>query len=70
MPIGKGKYDDLCTYVREKSKANAALVIVLGGEHGPGFSMQTHDPRYVIGVAAILRDVAQLIEDSLKKGEV
>jgi hypothetical protein len=40
MAIGPGKYDDLCTYVREKAQADGAIVIVLGGEDGGGFACQ------------------------------
>jgi hypothetical protein len=35
-----GKYDDLCTYVREQSNAAAAVVIIVGGNQGHGFSVQ------------------------------
>jgi len=37
---GPGKYDELCTVVRERAKARAAIVIVIDGEHGSGFSLQ------------------------------
>jgi len=37
---GPGKYDDLCTFVREQAKADAAIVIVFNGEKGSGFSVQ------------------------------
>lgn len=40
MPIGPGKYDDLCTDVRERSKAHFAAVIIVGGELGSGFAVQ------------------------------
>lgn len=40
MTIGPGKYDDLCTMVREKTGAAGAIVIVIGGERGSGFSCQ------------------------------
>jgi hypothetical protein len=39
MTIGAGKYDDLCTEVRAKACAAGAIVIVIGGEHGHGFSV-------------------------------
>ena len=45
MPLGKGKYDDLCTKVREDAHAVAALVIVIRGNKGDGFSLQTGDLR-------------------------
>jgi hypothetical protein len=40
MTFGPGKYDDLCTEVREKANARGAIVIVIGGERGNGFSCQ------------------------------
>jgi len=40
MLNGPGKYDDLCTEVREKAKALGAIVVVLGGDKGNGFSVQ------------------------------
>jgi hypothetical protein len=40
MPVGPGKYDDLCTHVRELSKAEGVIVIVFNGVRGSGFSVQ------------------------------
>lgn len=40
MTIGRGKYDDLCTIVREEAKADGAVIIVLNGERGSVFSCQ------------------------------
>ena len=68
MPLGKGRYDDLCTYVRETAKAHSALILVFGGEKGDGFSAQLVG-EFTFAVPAILRDCAQQIEDSLKKGQ-
>ncbi len=68
MPLGKGKYDDLCTYVRETTKAHSVIVMVFGGDKGTGFSVQAHD-LVVITLPKILRDTAQQIEDSFKKGQ-
>lgn len=70
MPIGPGKYDDLCTKVREEAKATAALVIILGGNKGRGFSVQTEDFLVVAKLPAILRNVANQIEETLAKGDV
>lgn len=39
--LGPGKYDDLCTTVRTMASAKLAAVIVLGGDKGNGFSVQT-----------------------------
>lgn len=70
MPLGPGKYDELCTKVREETKADTVLVIVLGGEKGSGFSMQTAKMEISVLVPAILRDTAAQIEAALKTGEV
>lgn len=40
MALGPGKYDDLCTLVRERAEALAAIVIVMGGNKGGGFAVQ------------------------------
>lgn len=37
---GPGKYDDACTAARESTKALGCILIVVGGEHGDGFSAQ------------------------------
>jgi hypothetical protein len=61
MAIGKGKYDDLTTIVRERSGARGAIVIVIGGAHGNGFSMQA-PPALTLQLPAILRTIADQIE--------
>ncbi len=68
MPLGKGKYDDLCTYVRETAKAKSALILVFGGKEGDGFSAQVTG-EFIAKIPKILRDTAQQIEDSFKKGQ-
>lgn len=40
MAVGPGKYDAACTYVRERHHALAAIVIVMRGDQGDGFSAQ------------------------------
>ncbi len=51
MTVGPGKYDDLCTYVREQANAEAVILIVLGGNKGSGFSCQAIvPPDFVIEV--------------------
>lgn len=61
MAVGPGKYDDLCTLVMEKTKARAAIVIVIGGEHGEGFSVQTGDLRVMAFLPEIIEQVAASI---------
>jgi hypothetical protein len=38
--IGPGKYDPVCTVAREATKAEVAIVIIINGDKGSGFSAQ------------------------------
>jgi len=67
--MGKGKYDDLCTYVRTAAKAESAIIMVFGGKDGGGFSVQATSD-IVFSLPKLLRETAQQIEDSFKKGQV
>ena len=60
MAVGPGKYDDLCTEVRKKAKAQGALVIILGGERGHGFSCQAPLPMTMM-LPDMLEDIARQI---------
>lgn len=60
--IGPGKYDDLLTAARETASARGALLIVIEGARGSGFSCQI-EPQVIPIVAALLRNVAGQIED-------
>jgi hypothetical protein len=66
MAVGKGKYDDLCTYVREQAKAGGACVLVLGGDAGWGFSIQA-PPLAMLDLANVLRHMADTIERDMPK---
>ncbi len=61
MPSGPGKYDPLCTYVREQTRAKAAIVIIVGGEKGSGFSVQCA-PNINLALPTLLRATADEIE--------
>ena len=70
MALGPGKYDHLCTYVRMKSKAPGARVIVLGGTKGSGFSVQVDASRLAsTDLVAILRDMANQIESEQERAK-
>jgi hypothetical protein len=56
--IGPGKYDELCTAAREEAKAVAVVLIVINGEHGNGFSCQTHDLTLLAKIPDVLEQVA------------
>jgi len=64
MALGPGKYDDLCTYVWTQSHAEGALVIILNGDHGQGFSCQA-SPMLLRRLPGILRDMAAQIDKDL-----
>lgn len=60
--IGPGKYDDLCTMVREKSGAKAVLVIVIDGDKGTGFSCQAD-----LATVLILPEMLEYVADKIRK---
>lgn len=62
MAIGPGKYDDLCTYVREHANAEGALLLVVRGDHGTGFSTQLRASVHPHEIVKMLRAVADQIE--------
>lgn len=61
MAMGPGKYDDLCTLVRERAgikDVGGAIVIIMGGQSGSGFSCQG-DPTTMRALPDLLEDVAR-----------
>jgi hypothetical protein len=62
MPLGPGKYDDLCTLVREKSRAQGVILIVVGGDRGEGFSVQA-----TAGVVRVLPDLLDSVSQQLRE---
>jgi len=69
MPLGPGKYDQLCTIAREAAKAEGAMLIVIHGQFGNGFSVQA-SAEATVALPSILRQVADSIERAFKQGEV
>lgn len=63
MAFGPGKYDSLCTEVREKAKAEGVLLIVVNGTFGEGFSCQVTD-EILFALPGMLRYIADEIERS------
>ena len=66
MPMGPGKYDDLCSDVRIKSRAAGAVVLVFGGAKGDGFSAQM-SLELTLRMPELLRYLADQIEASSKQ---
>lgn len=72
MPIGPGKYDDLCTRARDAAKAKMAVLVIVGGEKGDGFSVQVQahpsdpltDPRALVN---LLRNMADQIQQDINR---
>ncbi len=61
MPLGSGRYGELCTEIRQRTKAAGVILIVIAGEKGEGFECQLP-----AGIAPqmprILREMADKIE--------
>jgi hypothetical protein len=66
MPLGPGKYDDLCTEVREKARARGAIVIVIEGDKGDGFSCQA-DLLVTVRLPDLLESMAKQIRESMSR---
>lgn len=67
--IGPGKYDDLCTYVRELTDADGVILVVVSGKRGQGFSMQA--TLEVIKIAPqVLRIIADKLDADIEKGNL
>lgn len=65
MAHGPGKYDDLCTEVREKAEAEGVILMIFNGNKGQGFSCQL-SPILTHLVPHLLREVADQIEEDMK----
>jgi hypothetical protein len=67
MPLGPGKYDDVCTAVREQvgigNEGGGVIVIVMGGNKGNGFACQA-DLRTTLLLPDLLEDMARQIRES------
>jgi len=64
MPVGPGKYNEACTVARLATEAQVAVLIVLGGKHGSGFSLQADSEDAVALLPDVLRQLADEIERS------
>ncbi len=62
---GPGKYDDACTAARQATRASTAILMVLRGDQGDGFAVQTLVPDIIPRIPELLRGVASQIEETL-----
>ena len=61
MTMGPGKYDDLCTHVREQAQADGVVLIIANGKQGSGFSVQAP-----IDVHAALPGLLESLAESIR----
>lgn len=72
MAWGPGRYDDLCTAVRDLTGAHSVVLCVIGGHRGSGFSAQqtrrpdTDPGEATVALVAHLRRIADSIEKDSK----
>ena len=59
MPIGPGKYDAICTYARVQSNASGAVLMILNGKYGSGFSIQSTTAIKPATLADMLENLAK-----------
>lgn len=71
MAIGPGKYDDLCTYVRQQvglieggGLGGGVVIMVLGGNRGSGFSVQA-DLRTTAMLPDLIEEMARALRNDL-----
>lgn len=64
--IGSGKYDTVCTGVRVSTKAAGAMVMVIAGDLGDGFSIQVPEELWP-HVPTLLRVVAEQVENDYNR---
>ena len=62
MSTGPGVYDARCTTARDLSDAESAILIIVKGVEGSGFSVQTRNPQFAQSLPLLLRTVADQIE--------
>jgi len=60
---GPGKYDDICTVARERTDAQAAIVIIVNGVLGSGFSLQSEHPDLVVQLPDMLETMAKELRE-------
>lgn len=64
MAIGAGKYDHLCTLIREETRADGVLMLIVNGYNGTGAPCQAM-PHIYEKLPDLLRALASEIEIEL-----
>ncbi len=63
-----GKYDELCIAMRDATAAECAIVIILGGELGSGFSVAATEHGLHVDIPALLEKLAREIRAAQWQG--
>jgi hypothetical protein len=70
MSLGPGKYDADCTAIRERTKAEGVILVVLSDDPArSGFSAQATLPM-LVRIPHMLRSMADQIEADQKGGQL
>lgn len=67
--LGPGRYDSLCTQVREEAKAQGAIVIIINGERGSGVSCQA-DLQATLALPDVLEHMARQMRADMARGQL
>ncbi len=65
MPVGPGKYDDICTKIREQVNADGVILIIANGDRGNGISIQCSSASLILSLANMLEEAAKQIKVDL-----
>lgn len=68
MSQGPGVYDPACTQARQATLAESAILIIVNGVIGSGFSVQTMSPEFHKHIPSLLRAMADEIDASIQYG--
>ena len=67
MPIGPGKYGANAEKLLAEYGGTLAVIVLLGARDGPSFDVATTDPTLLFELPAILRRLADGIQDDLDR---
>jgi hypothetical protein len=65
--LGPGQYDDEATLVRERTQAQAVVLLIAGGTRGNGTSIQSMGVAFLRQLPSILRRLADELEADAKR---
>lgn len=65
MPRGPGKYDPEASAALASAQAAAVVLIVIGGDRGSGFSVQSMTPDTLRNLPNLLRGIADAIDQDV-----